>query len=112
MTRRDDSVYLRHMLDYARDATAIIQGRSREDLEADRTFRYALLHVACITGEAAARVSAEGRKKHPDIPWKPLVGMRNRLIHGYETVDLDILWSTVADDFPLLIKSLEAILAG
>ena len=80
MTRRDDSVYLRHMLDYARDATAIIQGRSREDLEADRTFRYALLHVACITGEAAARVSTEGRKKHLNIPWKPLVEMRNRFI--------------------------------
>lgn len=111
MPRRDDSVYLLHMRDYARDALEMIQGKRREDIKTDRTLRFALLHVACITGEAASHVSAEGKNKYPDIPWKPLVGMRNRLIHGYDVVDMSVLWGTVSDDFPRLVESLDAVLS-
>lgn len=110
MSQRDDRVYLRHMLDHARDAAEIIQGRTRQDLETDRTLRYALLHIVCITGEAAARVSAGTQQQYAAIPWKPIIGMRNRLIHGYDTVDVKVLWDTVQDDFPALTRSLETAL--
>jgi len=62
-----------------------------------------------IVGEAGARVSKEERAKHPQIPWDDVVGMRNRLIHGYDMVDLDILWDTVKDDLPRLIEALERV---
>jgi uncharacterized protein with HEPN domain len=110
MSRRNDTVYLRHMQDYARDALAMIEGRSRADVETDRTLRYALLHVTCIMGEAAGRVSVDTRSVWPQIPWRPIIGMRNRLIHGYDIVDMDVLWSTVVDDFPPLLASLEEVL--
>lgn len=60
-------------------------------------------------GEAASRVSAPTRKRHPEIPWPDIVSMRNRLIHGYDLVDLNLLWDTVATDLPPLIAALERI---
>lgn len=73
-------------------------------------FRYALLHLVSILGEAAARVSAAARSRYPEIAWRDIVGMRSMLIHGYDVVDFDILWKTVEDDIPALITSLESIL--
>ena len=64
-----------------------------------------------IVGEAAGRVSEEESALHPEIPWPQIVGLRNRLIHGYDAVDYDILWQIITDDLPLLVKALEAILA-
>ena len=110
MTRHRDDVRLRHVLDYARDAVAIAEGRSASDLDSDRTLRYALLHVVCIIGEAAERLSHECRSRHSDIPWNVVIGMRNRLIHGYDVVDVDILWDTVVMDLPALIVSLEKVI--
>lgn len=55
---------------------------------------------------------AKGRARHPDIPWTEIVGLRNRLIHGYDSVDFDILWQIVSDDLPPLIAVLEKALEG
>ena len=63
-----------------------------------------------IVGEAASRVPAEERTRHPDIPWPEIVGLRNRLIHGYDSVDFDILWQIVTHDLPPLIAALEKAL--
>ena len=63
-----------------------------------------------MVGEAAARVTHGGQAKYPSIPWQQIVGMRNRLIHGYDQVDLDILWDTIEVDLPPLITELEKIL--
>jgi uncharacterized protein with HEPN domain len=73
-------------------------------------FRYALLHLISILGEAATRVSAAARSRYTEIAWRDIVGMRSMLIHGYDVVDLDILWKTVEDDIPALITQLESIL--
>ncbi len=72
----------------------------------------ALTRLVEIVGEAAARVSSERQARHPDIPWRIIAGTRNRLIHGYDVVDLDVLWDTVTDDLPPLIVQLETALAG
>jgi uncharacterized protein with HEPN domain len=61
-------------------------------------------------GEAAGRVSPAGQEKYTEIPWREVIGMRNRLVHGYDSVDLAILWDTIELDLPPLIFQLEKIL--
>lgn len=111
MTRRDDTVRLRHMLDHAQEAVGFLQGKSREDLVRSRLLQLGLVRLVEIIGEAAARVQKETRLRYPGIPWEDVVGMRNRLIHGYDAVDLEILWDTVMDDLPKLIEVLKRILS-
>jgi uncharacterized protein with HEPN domain len=110
MSRRDPEIPLRHMLDYAQKAIDISQGKSQKDLDENLTFNLALTHLVEIIGEAANRVPEDFQENHPEIPWAQIIGMRNRLIHGYDEVDLDFLWSVVQDDVPELIVQLEKLL--
>jgi uncharacterized protein with HEPN domain len=110
MTRHDDAIRLRHMLDYALEAVELVRGRRREDLKQDRTLQLALTRLVEMVGEAATRVSPEAQQRYPAIPWQQARGMRNRLIHGYDKVDLDVLWDTVQDDLPALIAQLRQAL--
>ena len=112
MSRRDDTIYLRHMLEHARTAMEVSEGKDRSSLDTEPMLRYSLLHLVCLLGEAANRVSATGRTKHRKIVWRDLIGMRNMVIHGYDVVDLDILWKTVETDLPVLIQTLQHILGG
>ena len=112
MSRHDDAVRLHHMLDHAREAIHMASGRTRPDLDSDRQFALAMTRLLEILGEAAARVSETGRQTWPTIPWAKIVGLRNRLIHGYDKVDFDILWTTVVDDLPPLATALDACLEG
>ena len=91
MSRHDEMIRLRHMRDYAAEAIALTRGRQREDIEEDRLFELALVRLMEIIGEAAGRVSPQTRARLPNIPWSDVVAMRNRLIHGYDSVDHDIL---------------------
>jgi uncharacterized protein with HEPN domain len=100
------------MLDHAREAVALAEGRTRADMDSDRLLELALVRLLEIVGEAASRVPQEDRALYPDIPWPQIVGLRNRLIHGYDAVDNDILWQIVAHDLPPLVTALEEILAG
>ncbi|PKQ27479.1 MAG: hypothetical protein CVT63_07800 [Candidatus Anoxymicrobium japonicum] len=109
MTRHDDDIGLRHMLDYSRRALAMIEGRSREELNTDEMLCLALTRLMEIVGEAATRISRAGQERHERIPWAQIVGLRNRLIHGYDAVDLDILWDIVQQDLPPLIAELQEI---
>jgi uncharacterized protein with HEPN domain len=110
MSRHEDDIRLRHMLDHAREAVAMASGRTRGELDTDRQLKLSLVRLVEIVGEAAGRVPAEDRVLHPDIPWPEIVGLRNRLIHGYESVDFDILWRIVSDDLPPLTAALEKAL--
>jgi len=112
MTRRDDPTSLRHMFDHAREAVHMAAGRGRNDLKQDRMLELALVRLVEIVGEAAARVSNDGRQRYGAIPWPEVRGLRNRLVHGYDTVDLDILWDIIHDDLPPLIVELERILSS
>jgi uncharacterized protein with HEPN domain len=107
MTQHDDKVRLRHMLDYSRKATAMIQGRTRQDFNTDEMLSLALTRAIEIIGEAAARVSPAIQQNQASIPWPQIIGLRNRLVHGYDAVDLDILWNIIQSDLPPLIKQLE-----
>jgi uncharacterized protein with HEPN domain len=110
MSLHDDEVSLAQMRDHAREAVDMAAGRSRGDLQSDRQFQLALARLVEIVGEAAGRLSERRRNQHKSIPWREVIGMRNRLIHGYDRVDLDILWEVVRQDLPDLITQLDAIL--
>jgi uncharacterized protein with HEPN domain len=111
MSEQREYIRLRHMLDHAREAIALAEGRARADLDSDRLLELALVRLLEIVGEAASRVPEEERALHPAIPWIQMVGLRNRLIHGYDAVDNDILWQIVVLDLPPLVAALEEILA-
>ena len=112
MTRRDDQTRFRHMLDHAAEAVELIRGHTRADLDSDRKLNLALVRLVEIVGEAATHVSDEGRTRHPGIPWDDIIGMRNRVVHGYDEVDFDILWDVVELYLPPLILELRRALGG
>lgn len=105
--QRDDRLRLQHMLDASQEAVRFTQGKNRDELDHDRVLALALVKLIEIVGEAASRVTAESQRAHPNVPWRDIVAMRNRLIHGYFDVDLDRVWDTVTDDFPPLLALLE-----
>ena len=107
--RKDDLVRLRHMLDAAREAVSFAQYQTRSSLDTDRKLAHALVRAIEIVGEAAAQMTREGREELPQIPWPNIIGMRNRLIHAYFDINLDILWKTVTEDLPPIIADLEKI---
>ena len=109
MTTRDISLSLRHMLDHADEAVSLVYDKERSDLDANRLLNLSLVRLLEIIGEAANRIPPETRQQYPLIPWQQIVGLRNRLIHGYDAVDFDILWQIVTVDLPQLIKVLKEI---
>jgi uncharacterized protein with HEPN domain len=111
MSRHEDRPRLRHMLDHASEAIEMVRKRKRPDIDTDRQLNLALVRLLEIIGEAAGRVSAETRERYPDIPWHEIVSLRNRLIHGYDQVDFDILWEIVQGDLPPLVARLEQVVA-
>lgn len=96
------------MLEAATKASRLIEGLTPADLKDDELRSLAVTHLLEILGEAAKGVSEETRAKHPQLPWTQMAATRDRLIHGYFSVDLDIVWEIVNHDLPPLIASLEA----
>ena len=101
-----DNAYLRDMLDAAQEAIGLNFGA----FETDRKLALALVQELAIIGEAAGKVSPEVARSAPGIPWPKIIGMRNRLIHGYREVDLDVVWKAVTVDLPSLVTELEQLL--
>jgi len=112
MSRHDDSVSLHQMLDHIEEAVVLAKDLTRTCLGTDRVLSLALLKLVEIVCEAATRVSEPVQAAHPEIPWRQIIGTRNRLIHGYDAVDFDILWDIVTADFPPLASQIKALLPG
>ena len=109
MSRRDPAVALRHMLDHAREVLSMAQGMSEVELVRNRQLSLAVVHLLEIVGEAATRVPREDQAKYPEIAWAQVVGLRNRLIHGYDAVDWDVVCQILNQDLPALVAALERI---
>ena len=108
---RHESALLLDMLLTAREAQEIARGATLSDFKQNRTLQLAIMKAVEIVCEAASRISAETRELNPDIPWADIVGMRNRLVHGYFDINLVRVWETVEQDIPRLIVQLEGLVS-
>lgn len=100
------------MLDASREALQFAAGRIRADLDRDRMLVMARLKEIEIIGEAATKVTDGTRVRLGEIPWDDIIGMRNRLVHAYFDVNLDIVWSAVSVELPSLAERLDHALLG
>ncbi len=105
---KDDAIFIRHMLDAIEDIESYVE--TKEGFVHQKIVQDAVIRKIMVIGEASKNISTSLRDKHPDIPWKDIVGMRDWLVHGYFGVDLDTVWKTIRDDIPSLKKQLGAIL--
>ena len=107
--RDEDRIRIGHMIEAAEDALGFVAGRTRSDLDTNRMLLFALVRAVEIIGEAANKVSDETRSASADIPWKAIIGMRNRLVHAYFDIDADILWVAVSVEIPALLAQVKAL---
>ena len=97
------------MLDAAQKAVLFARGNTRVDLDKNEVLALALVRLLEIVGEAAKYIPDSIKSTHPEVPWREIAATRNRLIHGYFSVDLDIVWAIIENDLPPLIMQLETI---
>lgn len=107
-----DRQYLLDMLESAKLATLYIAEKTRTEFASDIQLQDAVIRRLAIIGEAARRVSDSTRQTLPTVPWVEIGGMRNRLIHEYDDLDLEIVWDTVKRSLPSLIEELEKIISS
>lgn len=100
------------MIEAAETALQFAAGRTRRDLDHDRMLSFALTRAIEILGEAASKLSPEARAELPTVPWSRIVAMRNRLVHAYFDIDRNILWQTVMEELPELLRLLRRSDAG
>ena len=111
MPPRRDSVFIAQMIEAAEAALEFSAGDTAESFAGDRLVGFAVVRAIQLVGQAARGVTEELKAAHPEIPWREMIGMRNVVVHDYADVDLALVWKTVRDDLPSLIRRLNAILA-
>lgn len=107
--RAEDHIRLLHMVEASQTAMQFVSNRTRDDLQTDQMLSFAVVRAIEVLGEAANKVSEDVRLANPDIPWKAIVGMRNRLIHAYFDIDTDMVWETVQVEIPAILPYLQAL---
>lgn len=108
---KDDSLYLGHITEAVERIltfAAAGEGAFRRDL----MMQDAIIRNLQVMGEAVKKVSAETRASHPEVPWKDIAGMRDRVVHDYFGVSLDIVWDVVSNHLPRLRDALRGIVPG
>lgn len=104
-----DTPYIGDIVGSARLVQAYLEGVTRDAFMRNGQLQDSVIRRLEIIGEAAGRVSASFRERHPTIPWSRMIGMRNRMIHTYDAVDLDIVWTTVQERIPELLALIEPL---
>lgn len=110
MRKRDYRDYIKDILDSINDIENFIRGMSFEDFKKDKKTIYAVVRSIEIIGEATKNISKALKDKYREIPWKKIAGMRDRLIHEYFGIDIEILWKTVTEDIPSLKRLVQNVL--
>ncbi|MGW5648352.1 HepT-like ribonuclease domain-containing protein [Saccharopolyspora sp. NPDC003752] len=82
------------------------------EIERDERTRFSLQKLVEIVGEACNQVDEEVQRNHPEVPWRAIIGMRNRVVHSYWDVDEQILWDVVTVEIPRLLPQIRAILGS
>jgi uncharacterized protein with HEPN domain len=111
VNERDEAVYLADILDAARRILSYTAGGRAEFFSDPRT-QDAVIRNLEVMGEAVRGVSESTRRAHTEVPWARIAGTRDRVIHGYFTIDLEIVWTIVENDLPPLLPKLEALASG
>ncbi len=112
MTKADHVTdYLHDILDYAARAEHFVEGMNLTTFAADEKTQAAVLYAFTIVGEAANKIPAHVREHYPSLPWRDMITMRNRLIHGYHGIDFKVVWDTIHYDLPMLREQIAAMLA-
>jgi len=111
MSKQNDWVYLRHIADSIVRVEDLIARGGRALFDQDFAIQNAVVRELEVIGEAAAQISDDFWAKYQELPKKEMIGMRNRLIHGYAEVDLGRIWDTATSDIPKLKQQIEKILA-
>ena len=107
--------YLDHIQQAAADACGFVEGLAKEDFLEDKRTQQAVIMSLIIIGEAATKLMerhAAFTQAHPEVPWRSMRGMRNRMAHGYFDIDLDVVWATAQEWLPELLKQLPAVRQG
>ncbi len=104
-----DGALLLDMLLYCEQAEQFASTLTLEEFQASRLHQLAVVKAVETVGEAASKISDETQQAHPEIPWPSIIGMRNRLVHGYGSIRLDVVWRTVKEDIPALAGQLRRI---
>jgi uncharacterized protein with HEPN domain len=102
--------YVEDILDAMDKAQILLEGVSYDQFEADFRINFAVVRALEIIGEAAKRLPMSLRQQYPKIPWKGMAGMRDRIIHGYDNVDLEVVWDVVKQDIPKIKPQIRQIL--
>jgi uncharacterized protein with HEPN domain len=107
---RDEATLL-DLLDAVRLVGAFVEGMDWEAFRSDVKTQAAVEHALMVIGEAATRLSDEFRDRHDEVAWRKAIGMRNRLIHAYDAVSLEVVWQTVIGDIPALLSQVENLVS-
>lgn len=107
---RPPSAFVGDILAFASDAVTFLSGHTFASLEADKKTIAAIEWCLAVIGEASKRLPPEVRRRRPDLPWRGMAAMRDRLVHGYFSAELDYIWQTVVEDLPELIPAVRTFL--
>jgi uncharacterized protein with HEPN domain len=107
-----DETYLLDMLHASERARRFVASMSADDFAASELHQSAVVKQLEIVGEAASKISDAYQTAHPEIPWRPMIGMRHRLVHDYTRIDVPTVWETVQRDLDPLIAQLRPLSAG
>ncbi|MBI5874432.1 MAG: DUF86 domain-containing protein [Deltaproteobacteria bacterium] len=110
MKKRDYGDYLQDILTAAMEVKEFTTGMNYDEFIEDKKTVNAVIRSLEVLGEAAKRIPYEVRRKYPDVPWKRMAGMRDKLIHEYFGVDLEKVWLVVKEELPPLEPIIEQIL--
>ena len=106
---KNDQVYLEHILESIRKIEGFVNNLTKFEFERSVLIQDAVIRNIEIIGEATKKISKPFTQSHPDIPWQDMAGMRDKLIHDYLDVDLEVVWKTVETDLPLLKEMIQNI---
>jgi len=107
---RHEASFLKDILLACRKIEAIVTATDEESFLRSEVLSPAVLHHMTVIGEAISRLSDEVRDRHPEVPWRQIISVRNRIVHAYFDLDWQILWNAATDDIPALRRQVLAIL--
>jgi uncharacterized protein with HEPN domain len=106
---KDDLAYIEHILDCIRKIKEFSEGLSFKEFSVNELVQDAIIRNIEIIGEASKKISSDTKQIYFEISWKEIAGMRNKLIHDYLGVDVEVVWRTIKEDIPMLERQIREI---